>query len=565
MKGKKQRKTSREREETSELASVEPVPINQKTIYEECCNEPWFFGYVQGKALMPYLKQPGDFAVCYMDQLEIIVKGDTSSYITAAMIDNCEIKISTISKSFNSVKKMVAEMTKRRFKLIKSGEKVRPVRPMETPPWILSKEFVNIGQKLESETDYHKVYDGKLFDKIDVLIKMTSHDHNRQTIEKTNRVLSNECQRLVNLKHPNLTLVYGLVCTDLPVQLVFESSPGRTLKEFLILHGSACSDVERYKFAMEITNALVYVHEQNIVHRQVVVDKCYVSIYGHLKLSGFGLANTPEELNDTKPEILTQQNIPIRAMPPECLTNKPWYSLSCDIWSFGVFMYEVFYHGESPWPDLEPKRIATAIRKVQMPLLPQKMPQEAKEFVETKCWVKDPKCRAKIGEIKIFLEEQLKSLASSGDEGPQEALKVISGVEPLTTSQVEQKHEQMIQAFNDLRSKAIWIRKGGPAKSVEKKKKVIKKTATSRSTTNTTTNNTTCSTPKDDSQEKLDRTQMKSVTSKATSKSTTHKSEKKAKKTKTVSNNAPPPKLPRPLHAHHEIDDDYSGSLKDEK
>ncbi|PIO73216.1 hypothetical protein TELCIR_04820 [Teladorsagia circumcincta] len=86
------------------------------------------------------------------------------------------------------------------------------------------------------------------------------------------------------------------------------------------------------------------------------------------QISDFGLSKIAEELDTTKkkeegsePPI---EHIPIRWMAPETLRRPQLWSAKSDVWSFGVLLYEMFNNGEKPWPDDEPKRIATHIRFV---------------------------------------------------------------------------------------------------------------------------------------------------------------------------------------------------------
>ncbi|KAK6056851.1 hypothetical protein COOONC_05639 [Cooperia oncophora] len=51
-------------------------------------------------------------------------------------------------------------------------------------------------------------------------------------------------------------------------------------------------------------------------------------------------------------------------MAPETLRRPQLWSTKSDVWSFGVLLYEMFNNGEKPWPDDEPKRIATHIRNI---------------------------------------------------------------------------------------------------------------------------------------------------------------------------------------------------------
>lgn len=57
-------------------------------------------------------------------------------------------------------------------------------------------------------------------------------------------------------------------------------------------------------------------------------------------------------------------------MAPETLVQQPAYSEKSDIWSYGMLLFEIFNKGKKPWPDWEVKKIATYIRKVQMPDFP---------------------------------------------------------------------------------------------------------------------------------------------------------------------------------------------------
>ncbi|CAD5232601.1 unnamed protein product [Bursaphelenchus xylophilus] len=582
-----QQKNTKNSENLESTESLNPSAISQKSIFQECAKEPWFFGYLPGEILMQYLHNTGDFALCYMDQLELIVKGETTKHMVAAIIENNEVRLPHIAKSFQSVPKMVEEMKRRRFKLEKNGERLKLGRPIETPAWVLSKDFVRTVKCIDSETGFHKLYIGKMFGKIGVLVKMTAEDMSKNSIEKTNRALLNECRRLISLRHPNIVLVYGIVCVDLPIQLICEICNGKSLKQFLIHHGSTCCNTERLKFAQQVACAVQYVHNANVVHRQVVADTCLISNYGQIKLSGFGLAATPEELNGTRIDILTQQNIPLRAMPPEALTHKPLFTLSCDVWSFGVFLYEIFSNGEGPWPKLEPKRIATAIRKAQMPGYPPKMPLEVKEFVATKCWIRNPQSRAKMSEIKLFLDELLmKSSDSNPTESKISSLNVLDGVEPLSQRKIEQRFEESIHKFNDLRQTAVWpgrentaeilieINSASLKKRGDRNKDIAKMLAKSnsiRSKTQAMTARTTTTTPQ---REKTDIINEDGQTkSDAHSSKTKRKGAKKpaSKRAKSLFKNpapseaqTPAKKLPRPAHAHDDIDDDFSGSLKED-
>ncbi|KHJ88995.1 hypothetical protein OESDEN_11196, partial [Oesophagostomum dentatum] len=114
------------------------------------------------------------------------------------------------------------------------------------------------------------------------------------------------------------------------------------------------------------------------------------------QISDFGLSKIAEELKAKKngddkgdPAI---EHIPLRWMAPETLKRPQLWSTKSDVWSFGVLLYEVFNDGERPWPDDEPKRIATHIRHGRMPDLPPKTPEKIRALV-AKIWSVNPEER----------------------------------------------------------------------------------------------------------------------------------------------------------------------------
>jgi serine/threonine protein kinase len=57
-------------------------------------------------------------------------------------------------------------------------------------------------------------------------------------------------------------------------------------------------------------------------------------------------------------------------MAPESLTRDPEFSVKSDVWAFGMLLFEIFTNGSKPWSDWENKKIATYIRRGNMPNFP---------------------------------------------------------------------------------------------------------------------------------------------------------------------------------------------------
>ncbi|VDK49521.1 unnamed protein product [Anisakis simplex] len=114
----------------------------------------------------------------------------------------------------------------------------------------------------------------------------------------------------------------------------------------------------------------------------IAARNCLISRFGVIKISDFGLSKVVTELAGEK---LENQQIPLRWMAPETLKRDPEYSIKSDVWAYGMLLFEIYNNGGKPWPEWEPKRIATHIRRGRMIELPDRTPQSVKELVR-ECW-----------------------------------------------------------------------------------------------------------------------------------------------------------------------------------
>ena len=84
--------------------------------------------------------------------------------------------------------------------------------------------------------------------------------------------------------------------------------------------------------------ALQYLHNQGIVHRDVKCANLLISNNGELKLADFGLARYFSYAQD---ELYTNRVITLWYRPPELLLGAKKYSAKIDMWSAGCIMGEI--------------------------------------------------------------------------------------------------------------------------------------------------------------------------------------------------------------------------------
>lgn len=100
--------------------------------------------------------------------------------------------------------------------------------------------------------------------------------------------------------------------------------------------------LERITVALQLAQAMQYLHQHNICYRDLKPDNIGFDVFGNLKLFDFGLA---KELKEHKRHAdgtyqLTANTGSKRYMAPE-VASRARYNLSVDVFSYGILFWEL--------------------------------------------------------------------------------------------------------------------------------------------------------------------------------------------------------------------------------
>jgi protein-serine/threonine kinase len=84
-------------------------------------------------------------------------------------------------------------------------------------------------------------------------------------------------------------------------------------------------------------SGLQFLHERHIIHRDIKSDNVLYNEQGDVQLADFGFA---VQLTEQKSARVTKVGT-LHWMAPELIRGERKYSTSIDIWSFGIFAYEL--------------------------------------------------------------------------------------------------------------------------------------------------------------------------------------------------------------------------------
>ena len=122
----------------------------------------------------------------------------------------------------------------------------------------------------------------------------------------------------------------------------------------------------------------------------VLVDKNKV-----VKLSDFGLAIW---LKNDETHRYKSESIRVKWTAPESLDGT-MFSFKSDIWSFSIFMWEIFSYGRLPYPSIKIEAIKSFLMSGNRMNAPENCPRHLYQIMQ-KCWKLIPQERPSFSYLK---------------------------------------------------------------------------------------------------------------------------------------------------------------------
>jgi len=189
---------------------------------------------------------------------------------------------------------------------------------------------------------------------------------------------------LMNYDHPNIVKFIGIAAQKHPVMIVMEFVPGGALLTYLRNHGADCSTKQLVKMCVDAACGMEYLQSKGCIHRDLAARNCLVSSDCTVKISDFGMSK-----EDGLYEVTGgMRQIPIKWTAPEAL-NYGTYKCICDVWSFGILMWEIFSCGGTPYPGMSNNQARDKVEHGYRMPAPHGTPDSIYKLM-LKCWEYEP-------------------------------------------------------------------------------------------------------------------------------------------------------------------------------
>uniref|UniRef100_A0A0N5APV0 non-specific serine/threonine protein kinase n=1 Tax=Syphacia muris TaxID=451379 RepID=A0A0N5APV0_9BILA len=202
----------------------------------------------------------------------------------------------------------------------------------------------------------------------------------KKVIDEVEHTLA-ENRVLHNCKHPFLTRLEASFQTRHHLCYVLEFANGGELF-FHLRRSRTFSESRTRYYGAEILLALEYLHDRNIIYRDMKLENLLLDKDGHIKLADFGLCKEDIKFGDT---TVTFCGTP-EYLAPDILFNYK-YGRAVDWWGLGVVMYEMIC-GRLPFFSHDHEKLFNAIMHAR-PRYPSRLSLEARDLFD-KLLEKDP-------------------------------------------------------------------------------------------------------------------------------------------------------------------------------
>uniref|UniRef100_H3B0U8 Inactive tyrosine-protein kinase 7 n=1 Tax=Latimeria chalumnae TaxID=7897 RepID=H3B0U8_LATCH len=218
-----------------------------------------------------------------------------------------------------------------------------------------------------------------------------------------------EFEMFGKLNHCNVVRLLGLCREAEPHFMLLEYVDLGDLKQFLRIAKSKdektkshpISTKQKVSICAQVALGMEHLSNNRFVHKDLAARNCLISAQRQVKVSALSLS---KDVYNSEYYHYRQAWIPLRWMPPEAVLEDD-FSTKSDVWSFGVLMWEVFSHGELPYPKLSDDEALAGMQSGKLKLPAPEGCSSRHYKLMQRCWGASPKDRPSFSELANTLSD----------------------------------------------------------------------------------------------------------------------------------------------------------------
>eukprot|EP00755_Sulcionema_specki_P000655 Sspe_Gene.25573::Locus_10313_Transcript_1_1_Confidence_1.000_Length_2614::g.25573::m.25573/K20606/ANP1; mitogen-activated protein kinase kinase kinase ANP1 len=357
--------------------------------------------------------------------------GSTSSNVSAPEVYNSirrPSEFKAVLNSINSSSSSATQDTRAGSEAEETAHCLRPTPSPRTPserhpassPCKPPKINWKKGDKIGSGS-FGTVYKGLDMDNgCQIAIKEMDFPHDLNTNEQAKsqlKCLTQEIRLLSTLTHPNIVKYLGMERRDLTICIFTEYVSGGSILALLHKYGRLGEAIS-LKYTRQILSGLEFLHNKDVVHRDIKCANVLVDSGGSIKLADFGNARQLTNLDDGPGTIPRTLSGSPYWMAPEVI-RQTGHGKPADVWSVGATVVEMVT-GKPPCSRLDPFQAMYYVGQTDdlqeiLPGTEDGVTEMLRAFLE-RCFVRKMEDRATVPELQSDPWLRRAVLASSTDD-----------------------------------------------------------------------------------------------------------------------------------------------------
>jgi hypothetical protein len=288
--------------------------------------------------------------------------------------------------------------------------------------WLIKLEDIKFEERI-AEGSFGVVFLGS-YKGLPVAVKKLKRDDSDDDFVHEVRMLS-------SIRHPNIVLFIGVGLTEDSKYIVTEYMSGRSVEYALFNNQDDEGDVrdpsrplhvnmsfkQKVSILIDVAQGLSHLHRMSIIHRDIKLQNFLIDSHGTAKICDFGASKFLTNVTTA----MTSNIGTVQYMAPEIILECHNYNEKCDLYSFGIAMYEMFYEFHA-YRDITYELnslFSIAMRVAQHELRPSEPDFNLNDLLPTErlfldimhsCWETKPEARPTVAEVCERLEHIRKLL-----------------------------------------------------------------------------------------------------------------------------------------------------------
>eukprot|EP00040_Diaphanoeca_grandis_P036065 m.228619 g.228619 ORF g.228619 m.228619 type:complete len:1687 (+) comp33543_c0_seq1:183-5243(+) len=250
--------------------------------------------------------------------------------------------------------------------------------PRRTPREIVRSNLLRLDQI--GQGNFSEIFKGELSEShhgqtLKVLVAVKASNSKSSEIAREN--LLKEAALVALFDHRNVVSLLGVVTTprDLSTLLLLAYCDNGSLLKFLTSVATAPPMHSKLTFCAEVARGMDYISARRVVHRDLAARNVLLDVAMVCKIADFGLSialNEAKEYARFDNNGNVEQELPVRWTAPEIFVDDKFSVLS-DVWAFGIFAWEVFSNGRTPYQNMA---VVEVVSHVKQGGQPEKLPDQ---------------------------------------------------------------------------------------------------------------------------------------------------------------------------------------------